>query len=75
MQTAQDIILGFKQLSPEEQRKVVDFVNASQETLYTVDNEMISEDWLLEEAELCKQRVESEEHSSADDFCKSHNLQ
>ncbi len=30
-----------------------------------------TEDWIIQEAKLCRQRVDTEEHYSADELCKS----
>jgi hypothetical protein len=69
-----EIILELEKLSQEERREVFRHFVQETETFQLIDGSTVSEDWILEEVSLCKTHVNTEEHTSADDFCESHGL-
>lgn len=75
MKTADQIIVEIKELPATEQQKIVAYVDSIRESVFhDVDGASVSEEWILEEVELCKQGVDVEVAESVDDFCQKHGL-
>ncbi len=69
---ALDIITAIEKLPQDEKQLVIDFAVSIREAMYlAADYSPEDEEMIVEEAKLCKQRVDVKEHSSADDLRNS----
>jgi hypothetical protein len=69
---AQEIIMEIEKLPQEEKQVVVDFAVSIREDVYKeADYSLEDEEDIIKEAKLCKQGVDTKEHSSADELLNS----
>lgn len=72
----QQIIKEIENLSQEDQQIVINYaVSLKEESFKPTDYSPDDEKFILKEAELCKKRVDTIEHASAADLCKSLGLE
>jgi len=69
VKTGAQLIAEFEKLAPEKKQIMVDYVVSNGEEIFkAADYSPKEEEWILKEANLCKEKVDAQEHASADEL-------